>query len=158
VDPTWKEQYAATVRRLVRDGVDARLANLFVDTARAFPPDAEGLMRARSAAERFLFRRLETLPDLAGKFRLNVELPIAFDGWGRMEVDLLCQELRVAIELDGAQHFADLDAYRRDRRKDALLQENDYFVLRFLTQDVSKSLDEVLDTINRTLTHRRTCH
>jgi superfamily II DNA or RNA helicase len=80
VDPMWKEQYAATVRRLVRDGVDTRLANLFVDTTRAFPPDAEGLMRARSAAERFLFRRLETLPDLAGKFRLNVELPIAFDG------------------------------------------------------------------------------
>ena len=114
-------------------------------------------MRARSAAERFLFRRLETLPDLAGKFRLNVELPIAFDGWGRMEVDLLCQETRLAIELDGAQHFADLDAYRRDRRKDALLQENGYFVLRFLTDDVSKRLDEVLDTVNRTLTHRRGC-
>lgn len=155
VDPTWKEQYAATVRRLVRDGVDARLANLFVDTARAFPPDAEGLMRARSAAERFLFRRLETLPVLAGKFQLNVELPISFDGWGRMEVDLLCQKSRLAIELDGAQHFGDLDAYRRDRRKDALLQENGYFVLRFLTEDVNKRLGEVLDAIHRALTNRR---
>lgn len=151
----WKEHYAGTVRRLVRDGVDAILANLFVDTARVFPPDTEGLMRARSAAERFLFRRLETLPHLAGKFRLNVELPIAFDGWGRMEVDVLCQESRLAIELDGAQHFADPDAYRRDRRKDALLQESGYFVLRFLTEDVSKRLDEVLDTINRTMVHRR---
>ena len=154
VDPIWKEQYAETVRRLVRDGVDARLANLFVDTARAFPPDAEGFKRARSAAERFLFRRLETLPDLAGKFQLNVELPISFDGWGRMEVDLLCQELRLAIELDGAQHFRDLDTYRRDRRKDALLQENGYFVLRFLTEDVNKRLDEVLDAIHRALTNR----
>ena len=154
VDPAWKEQYAATVRRLVRDGVDTRLANLFVDTARAFPPDAEGLMRARSAAERFLFRRLETLSDLAGKFQVNVELPISFDGWGRMEVDLLSQELRMAIELDGAQHFADLDAYRRDRRKDALLQENGYFVLRFLSEDVSKRLDEVLDAISRALMKR----
>lgn len=155
VDPTWKEQYAATVRRLVRDGVDAPLANLFVNTARAFPPDAEGLMRARSASERFLFRRLNTLPDLVGKFQLNVELPISFDGWGRMEVDLLCQESRIAIELDGPQHFTDLDAYRRDRRKDALLQENGYFVLRFLTEDVSKRLDEVLDSIHRALTNRR---
>jgi len=154
VDPIWKEQYAETVRRLVRDGVDARLANLFVETARAFPPDAESFMRARSAAERFLFRRLETLPDLAGKFQLNVELPISFDGWGRMEVDLLCQELRLAIELDGAQHFGDLDTYRRDRRKDALLQENGYFVLRFLTEDVNKRLDEVLDAIHRALTNR----
>ncbi|MGC9225450.1 MAG: DEAD/DEAH box helicase family protein [Terracidiphilus sp.] len=155
VDPTWKEQYAATVRRLIRDGVDTRLANLFVDTARVFPPDVEGSMRARSAAERFLFRRLETLPELAGKFRLNFELPISFDGWGRMEVDLLCQESRLAIELDGAQHFGDLDTYRRDRRKDALLQENGYFVLRFLTEDVNKRLDEVLDAIHRALTNRR---
>jgi superfamily II DNA or RNA helicase/very-short-patch-repair endonuclease len=155
VDPLWKGQYAATVRRLVRDGVDARLANLFIDTARAFPPNAEGLMRARSAAERFLFRRLETLPELAGKFQLNVELPITLDGWGRMEVDLLCQEPRLAIELDGAQHFGDLEAYRRDRRKDAFLQENGYFVLRFLTEDVSERLDNVLDTINRTITHQR---
>jgi Protein of unknown function (DUF559) len=67
----------------------------------------------------------------------------------------LCQESRLAIELDGMQHFTDLDAYRRDRRKDALLQENGYFVLRFLTEDVSKRLDEVLDSINRTLIHRR---
>jgi superfamily II DNA or RNA helicase/very-short-patch-repair endonuclease len=155
VDPDWKEQYAATVRRLVRDGVDARLANLFVDTARAFPPNTEGLMRARSSAEKFLFRRLETLPGALGKFQLNVVLPIAFDGWGRMEVDILCQESRIAIELDGAQHFGDLDAYRRDRRKDALLQENGYLVLRFLTEDVSKRLDEVLDAIDRALTNRR---
>ncbi len=154
VDPTWKEQYAATVRRLIRDGVDAGLANLFVNTARAFPPDAEGIMRARSATERFLFRRLETLPDLAGKFQLNVELPISFDGWGRMEVDLLCQKSRLAIELDGSQHFGDLDTYRRDRRNDALLQENGYSVLRFLTEDVNKRLDEVLDAINRALTSR----
>jgi very-short-patch-repair endonuclease len=31
--------------------------------------------------------------------------------------------LRLAIELDGAQHLADAQAYRRDRRKDAALQQ-----------------------------------
>ena len=36
-------------------------------------------------------------------------------------------------------------AYRRDRRKDQLLQENGYLVLRFLTEDVGKELDVVLD-------------
>ena len=35
-----------------------------------------------------------------------------------MEVDLLCAEARVAVELDGAQHLDDPAAYRRDRRKD----------------------------------------
>ena len=62
-----------------------------------------------------------------------------------MEVDLLCADARVAIEVDGAHHLADADAYRRDRRKDQLLQENGYLVLRFLAEDLAKELDSVLD-------------
>jgi hypothetical protein len=58
---------------------------------------------------------------------------------------------RVVIELDGAQHLEITDAYRRDRRKDQLLQQNGYFVLRFLAEDVGKNLNMVLDTIQRTL-------
>ncbi len=155
VDPQWKNDYAASVRRLIRDGVDRPLANLFVHVARTVSPDSDGIDRARSATEAFLYRRLETLPETAGRFRLNAELPIPFDGWGRMEVDLLCAEARLAVELDGSQHLANEDAYRRDRRKDQLLQENGYFVLRFLAKDVGKHLDAVLDAILRTLAHRR---
>ncbi|MEW6667252.1 MAG: DEAD/DEAH box helicase family protein [Thermodesulfobacteriota bacterium] len=155
VDPQWKKDYSASVRRLVRDGVDTPLANLFVHIARSFPPDAQGVGRARSASEAFLYRRLETLPETAGKFRLNSELPIPFDGWGRMEVDLLCADARLAIELDGAQHLSDADAYRRDRRKDLLLRENDYFVLRFLAEDVGTHLDDVLETILRVFASRQ---
>jgi len=169
IDPEWKSQYAASVRRLVRDGVDSPLANLFVNVAvtpllgkEGCPkggvvepsPDAEGANRARSASEAFLYRRLETLAATSGKFRLNAELPISFDGWGRMEVDLLCAPSRIAIELDGGQHLGDADAYRRDRRKDALLQENGYLVLRFLAEDVGKYLDQVLDAILRALSHQ----
>jgi very-short-patch-repair endonuclease len=90
----------------------------------------------------------------AGRFRLNAELPIPFDGWGRMEVDLLCAESKIAIELDGGPHLGDPDAYRRDRRKDALLQENGYLVLRFLAEDVGKYLDQVLEAILRALSHQ----
>ena len=72
-----------------------------------------------------------------------------------MEVDLLCSDARLAIELDGGQHLASVDAYRCDRRKDVLLQENGYFVLRFLCEDVGKHLDCVLDAILRALAHRR---
>jgi superfamily II DNA or RNA helicase/very-short-patch-repair endonuclease len=154
VDPQWKQDYAGSVRRLIRDGVDDPLANLFVHVARPHDSDTEGADRARSATEAFLYRRLETLAETAGRFRLNADLPIAFDGWGKMEVDLLCAEARVAVELDGAQHLTGPDAYRRDRRKDVLLQENNYFVLRFLAEDVGKRLDDVLDTILRTLAHR----
>ncbi len=41
------------------------------------------------------------------------------------------------------------------RRKDQLLQENGYFVLRFLAEDVGKDLDAVLDAIVRALARRR---
>ena len=72
-----------------------------------------------------------------------------------MEVDLLCAEARLVVEVDGGQHLENLDAYRRDRRKDVLLQERGYFVLRFLAEDVGAKLDTVLDTILRVLAHRR---
>ena len=150
-DPIWKRDYAASVRRLVRDGVDTPLASLFVHATRAVAPASEGVDRARSATEAFLFRRLDTIPETKGRFALNDKLPIAFDGESQLEVDLLCRGARVAVELDGAQHLADPVAYRRDRRKDRLLQENGYFVLRFLAEDVGKELDAVLDAILRAL-------
>lgn len=155
VDPEWKRNYAASVQRLVSDGVDAPLGNLFIYAVRAFDPDAIEVERARSATEAFLYRRLKTLPETAGKFSLNAELPIPFDGRGAMEVDLLCAQARVAIELDGAQHLNDAEAYRRDRRKDALLQANGFFVLRFLAEDVGKHLGDVLDAILRALAGRQ---
>jgi len=154
-DPVWKRDYSGSVRRLVRDGVDTPLASLFAHAARTVLPDADGADRARSATEAFLYRRLETLSETKGGFRVNAALPIAFDGFGMLEVDLLCADARVAVELDGAQHLADPAAYRRDRRKDQLLQEDGYLVLRFLAEDVGKELDMVLDAILRALSHRR---
>ncbi|MEM1283223.1 MAG: DUF559 domain-containing protein [Chlamydiota bacterium] len=68
-----------------------------------------------------------------------------------MEVDFLYQGARLAVEIDGSQHLGDPDAYRRDRRKDALLQRNGYLVLRFLAEDVTKNLDSVLDSILQVL-------
>jgi len=68
-------------------------------------------------------------------------------------VDFLCAENRVVIELDGAQHLADAEAYRRDRWKDVLLQQHGYFVLRFLAEDAGKHLDLLLDTVLTALAH-----
>jgi superfamily II DNA or RNA helicase/very-short-patch-repair endonuclease len=153
-DPSWKRDYAASVRRLVRDGVDTPLARLFAQVARTIRPEDQGVDRARSASEACLYRRLETLPDTKGRFRLNAELPIAFDNLGRMEVDLLSSHAKIAIEIDGPQHLSDPAAYRRDRRKDHLLQESGYLVLRFLAEDLARDLDVVLDAILRAITHR----
>jgi very-short-patch-repair endonuclease len=126
-----------------------RRSRAFVTVARPIPPEVEGANRARSASEAFLYRRLETLPETRGRFRRNADLPIGFDGLGRMEIDLLCENSRVVVEIDGAQHLADPVAYRRDRRKDQLLQEKGYLVLRYLAEDLAKELDSVLDGIPR---------
>ena len=101
IDPEWKKNYAASVRRLIRDGVDRPLANLFVHAAHAPSPDVEGVARARSASEAFLYRRLETLPN-HGPFRLNVDLPIPFDGYGAYGSRPVLRGARLVIELDGA--------------------------------------------------------
>jgi superfamily II DNA or RNA helicase/very-short-patch-repair endonuclease len=153
VDVQWKREYAATVRRLAIDGVNGSLARRFEHAAREIDHKDKGEQRARSATEAFFFARLETLTETANRFQLNAELPIAFNGFGKMEVDLLCSDVRLVIELDGPQHLSDVEAYRRDRRKDALLQEHGYFVLRFLTEDVGKRLNDVLDRVLRTLAH-----
>ena len=94
------------------------------------------------------------MPETTGRARLNSQLPIPFDSSGAMEVDFLFEEERLVVELDGAQHLGDADAYRRDRCKDARLQENGYVVLRFLAQDLGTRLDEVLDAILRALSNR----
>ena len=59
-----------------------------------------------------------------GLFHLNRRLPIPFARRGTLEVDFFCPETRLVIEVDGDQHLADADAYRRDRQKDCLLQEH----------------------------------
>ena len=45
-------------------------------------------------------------------------------------------------------------AYRRDRRKDALLQANGFCILRFLADDLGKHLEMVLETVLRTMATR----
>jgi hypothetical protein len=134
----WKRDYAGSVRRLVRDGVDTPLASLFVHAARAVPPDAEGADRARSATEAFLYRRLQTLSDTTGRFQVNLTLPIAFDGLGTLEVDLLCADARVAVELM-VRSISPI-RWRMPRPAQGLASTGErLLVLRFLAEDVGKT-------------------
>ena len=158
VDPEWKREYAASVRRLIRDGVDNGLADLFVKASITPSLGAEGVARARSASEAFLYRRLESLPQTRRRFQLNAMLPIPFDQQGSLEADFLCVDARLVVELDGPRHFADEEAWRRDRRKDAILQQHGYFILRFLAADAGKRLDAVLDSILAVLATRSPAH
>ena len=120
----------------------------------AEPAGVEADDRARSAAERFLFDLLSDLPETVGLFELNVRLGFCF-GPMPAEVDLLAAGLRLAVEIDGFHHFRDPDSYRRDRRKDALLQRQGLLVLRFLAEDVVVRLEEILEEIRTAVAFRR---
>lgn len=130
-------------------GPDASLVESAVGAVRATaappatPADDD---RARSAAERFLFTFLESLPETAGRFELNAALDFPF-GPRPAEVDLLCRSPRVAVELDGYFHFLAADGYRRDRAKDWELQRRGYLVLRFLAEDVIPQIEVIRDRI-----------
>ena len=141
---------AATV---AAHGADADLLESAVAAVRATaapPTTQEEDDRARSAAERFLFTFLESLPETTGRFELNAVLDFAF-GPRPAEVDLLCRSPRIAVELDGYYHFLAADRYRRDRTKDWELQRRGFIVLRFLAEDVIPQLESVRDRIRDAL-------
>ena len=71
------------------------------------------------------------------------------------EVDLLCTSLKLALEVDGYHHFRAPEAYRRDRRKDVLLQQEGYLVLRVLADDVMNDVREVVAKVRDAVEHRR---
>jgi very-short-patch-repair endonuclease len=130
IEPAWRDAAAAT-----RDG------------------DAD---RARSLAERVLFEALEALDETRGLFELNATLQGIRFGTRDLEIDLFAPTLALAIEVDGHFHFVDREAYRRDRRKDALLQRHGLFVVRALAADVVECLDDVLDAVLENVRHART--
>jgi very-short-patch-repair endonuclease len=147
--------------QLLESGVSATLVSLFDDAVRAADAldpescDPDQVDRARSAAERFLYERLESLPETAGLFRLNQTLGFRFGPSRAIEVDLAATSLNLAIEIDGYYHFQDSDSYRRDRRKDVELQKHGYLVIRVLAEDVVCRLEETLKAILAAVAFRR---
>lgn len=119
-------------------------------TAAALRPQRDDA--ARSAAERLLFELLQLHPTTRGLFALNVPADFQF-GSRPAEIDLLATSLRLAAEVDGYFHFTEPDRYRRDRRKDLLLQQHGYTICRVLADDVLDRPEEVLDIIVAAVDH-----
>jgi hypothetical protein len=115
----------------------------------AIGPDEPG----RSAAERVLFAALEADPRTRGQFGLGVRIDADFGGQPA-EIDLLAVRAGVAVEVDGYFHFRDADAYRRDRRKDVVLQRHGLLVMRFLADDVVSRTADVVAAIADALARR----
>jgi hypothetical protein len=124
-----------------------------VRVARTYDPEEDD--RARSAAERLLFSRLEAMPETAGLFRLTETIDLAFGHNRKMEIDLTAPALALAVEIDGYFHFQDPEAYRRDRRKDLELQKHGYLVVRVLAEDVLAEPGGAIETILGAIAFRR---
>ena len=88
-------------------------------------------------AEQLVWRRLRNR-GLAGlKFRRQVPVD-------RYTVDFLCKSARIIVEVDGGQHASMTE---RDARREALLKDSGYMVLRFWNNDVLGNIEGVLATI-----------
>jgi very-short-patch-repair endonuclease len=108
---------------------------------------AEGsVVRARSRAARVLHEALARDARTAGRFARNVDVPI-YGGGPAVEVDLVAESARLAIEIDGWYHFRDPQGYRAARITDLRLQRAGFFVLRFPAEDVGERLDLIVDEI-----------
>lgn len=71
----------------------------------------------------------------------------------RAIVDFACLKHRVVIEVDGGQHNID-DHARRDRSRDARLDQAGFRVLRFWNSDIDGNLAGVLEVIDAVLSER----
>jgi uncharacterized protein DUF559 len=117
-------------------------------------PKSIAELDARSAAEAALFEALEATPATRGAFELNGSLSVRH-GPRAAEVDLLSRRDRIAVEIDGVHHFADPECYRRDRRKDLLMQAEGLIVVRLLAEDVLRDVRDAVNIVCQAIAHRR---
>jgi very-short-patch-repair endonuclease len=156
----WRLGRSDRIAAMVDDGLveipDEAVANLVATSNKTKRPRARrrtNQFDARSAAEAALYEALEATPPTAGRFELNGYLSVR-SGADAAEVDLIARKDRIAIEIDGFYHFTDPSAYRRDRRKDLLLQTQGLLVIRVLAQDVMQDARPAVAAVCEALAHR----
>ena len=110
-----------------------------LNNLREFKQYRQALRRDSTKAEAILWLYLRQRSFHGYKFRRQ-------HGIGPYIVDFYCPRLKLAIELDGSQHFQP-DALVYDRRRDAAIQSNGIKVIRFINSDIFNHLDSVLDAL-----------
>ncbi len=102
-------------------------------------PNAKALRKDMPPTERKLWAKLRNRQ--LGGFRFRRQHTV-----GPFIADFACVEARLVVELDGDQHGRD-DAPARDDRRDALLEENGWRVLRFWNREAFENMEGLLETI-----------
>src|SRR6185369_13727790 len=67
--------------------------------------------------------------------------------------DFVCHAAKLVIELDGGQHFSD-QAEQKDAARSAVIEAQDFKVLRFSNHDVMTNRTGVLETIASAIAER----
>ena len=99
---------------------------------------AQDLRRNMTKEERKLW--YEYLHSYPQRFRRQVT-------FGGFILDFYCASAKLAIELDGSQHFTQ-EGQARDTERTAFLEANGIHVLRFSNADVLKNLRGVCEQID----------
>jgi len=73
--------------------------------------------------------------------------------FGNYILDFYCAAAKLAIELDGSQHY-DPKNMEYDRKRSSFLQENGIFVLRFPNTDINYNLRGVCQAIDLAVSQR----
>ena len=108
-------------------------------TEKRLTPVARKLRRASTEAEKRLWWHLRSRQLEGAKFVR--QFPI-----GPHVADFACRDARLAIELDGGQHTAEVDAPRTQ-----VIEAFGYQILRFWNNDVLENTDGVLEAIRQEL-------
>jgi len=99
--------------------------------------NARSLRRNSTNAEKLLWKHLRMRQ--IGDYKFRRQQPI-----GTYIVDLVCQDKKLIVELDGGQHSEQVDY---DERRTAWLQSIGYRVLRFWNHEVLAAPEAVLAKI-----------
>ncbi|MBV9065520.1 MAG: endonuclease domain-containing protein [Methylobacteriaceae bacterium] len=100
---------------------------------------ARALRKRLTPQEARLWLRLRALRPAGFHFRRQV--PIS-----NFIVDFACLKARLIVEVDGGGHTRDGVA-QSDKRRDVILQQLDYRILRFWNSEVQTNMDGVIETI-----------
>jgi very-short-patch-repair endonuclease len=107
---------------------------------------ARTLRRSSTDAEQLLWRLLRNRRLAGFKFRRQHPVP-------PYTLDFYCDAKKLAIELDGGQHFTE-EARAHDEIRTGFLASRGIQVLRFWNDIVLTETDAVLEAIHNTLTAR----
>ena len=70
--------------------------------------------------------------------------------FGKYILDFYCASAKIAIELDGSQHY-EKDGQEKDRERDKYLNEHGITVLRYSNRDVNTQFRDVCEDVERQL-------